>query len=108
MNHDIEESVCIRVSVTCASCKRQRGEKAELPGEALRTGNITQRAVYWLDQMDARLLNELKSRTWDKTEQGWRCAHCRAADIDRLARVKDPKEAGSLADVKQAKQAQPG
>lgn len=91
MSETVDESVSVHVSVTCASCKRKLGEDAELPGESLRTGNYTQRGVYWLEQMTANLLAQLARRTWDKTESGWRCAHCRAADLDTLAREKDPK-----------------
>lgn len=90
-NH-VDEAVTIRLSVTCASCKRQLWERADLNGESLRTGNFNQRAVYNQEMMTAHLLARTKARTWDRTDSGWRCAHCRAADLDTLAQQQDPKE----------------
>ena len=90
-----DEAVTIHVSVTCASCKRELFEHADLNGEALRTGNFNQRAVYHQEMMTARLAAKVERRTWDRTEKGWRCAHCRAADLDARAQVQDPKEAAA-------------
>jgi hypothetical protein len=88
----VNEQITIDVSVRCEGCDRTLRLIERLPGEALRTRNDTQRAVYWLDQMRASVLATAEKRTWDRTENGWRCAHCRAKELDKLAHANDPKE----------------
>ncbi len=88
----VQEQVTIRVWMQCAGCGRKLDTSETIPGNSLRTGNHTQRAEYWLDRMRASILGAAQSRQWDSTEKGPRCAHCRAAELDKLG-----NDAGKLA-----------
>jgi hypothetical protein len=90
-NEGIKTQVTICVSATCASCKRVLSfTENDLTEHSLITGNASQRASYHLEALTTRLLADIAHRTWDKTEAGWRCAHCRAGDLDKLAQEVDP------------------
>ena len=100
MSDYVVERVMLEASVTCVGCGRELKEKESLDGHAVRTGNHTQAAGYWLDQMRARVLDRARKRAWsaDDRKAGYRCAHCYAVDTDPLGATVTPEK--SPADVK--------
>ena len=86
------ERVSLSVEFKCVSCTRMLARTATLDGDAVRTGNTTQKASYWLDQMQRELTSEAKQRGWQVFEgtrgHGVYCAHCIAAERDPLSLTK--------------------
>jgi 8-oxo-dGTP pyrophosphatase MutT (NUDIX family) len=82
----VHESVILRVWVHCVGCGRNMETSEVLPGESLRTGNTTQTARYWLDDMNKRIAASAETRRWERLEKDWRCAHCTAAEVDVLGK----------------------
>jgi hypothetical protein len=81
----VVESVTLRVRISCVTCPRQLDTSETLAGDAVRTGNTTQRASYWLDGMKARLIGAADARHWERREDGYHCAHCIASEEDHVA-----------------------
>lgn len=88
----VVEQVTLRVYIECYGCTRRLDTSETPPPDSVRTGNHTQRAAYWLEDMGRRILASATARRWEQTEKGWRCAHCTAADVDSLAKRHDPIE----------------
>lgn len=78
------ETVTLGVVVGCSGCSRRLRSVAILTGESVRTGNTTETAGYHLDAMRSRVVAAMRSRRWESTTKGFRCAHCTAADLDTL------------------------
>jgi hypothetical protein len=78
----IQEQVKLTAFVTCWKCHRVIAVEETLDGDAVRTGNTTQTAKYWLDAMVVRVRAELGRHHWETVDEGWRCAHCSAEAVD--------------------------
>lgn len=77
------EGVYLSCKIECGGCDRMLHRHEELPGEAARTGNTTQRVDYHQKMQTESLLAEAVSRGWKLREVGeWRCLHCQASEQD--------------------------
>jgi len=81
---DVVEQVTLRVYIECIGCQRKLETSDVLGGDCTRTGNTTQTAKYWLDDMGRRIIGSANIRKWERVAKGWRCAHCTAAEVDAL------------------------
>lgn len=87
----VNETVTLRAWIACIGCGRKIDTSEALSGESVRTGNHTQRAAYWLDNMNARVRAAADASRWELLEKGYRCAHCTAAEVDKLGETVTPR-----------------
>ena len=87
----VEEQVTLRVRIPCVGCGRHLETSETLGGDAVRTGNTTQTARYWLEDMRKRMIGTAGVREWKLRADGYRCAHCIAAEVDKLGATTTPE-----------------
>jgi hypothetical protein len=90
----VVEQVTLHVRIPCVGCGRNLDTSETLGGHAVRTGNTTQTARYWLDDMRKRMVGAAGVRGWKIGQGGYRCAHCIAATIDKLGDTSTPERGG--------------
>jgi hypothetical protein len=87
----VVEMVTLHVRIPCVGCGRKLETSETLGGDAVRTGNTTQTARYWLEDMRKRMVGTAGVREWKLRTEGYLCAHCIAAEVDKLGDSVTPR-----------------